>query len=557
MADSAVFNETISNELDSNDFVDKTLLYVSSQNQAFNGSIQFDTSYLSNSKRHLDYQNAFIEIPYLISVSSSVSAVAASVVNGFSLGLKAGYFQIIDGMQVDFQNANVIQSVAFSNFAVSYRLLESWSQDDLKKRGTDTLFIPDTSSSTVFQSAASPNGIGHCNNKLVGNGAWGGVSMSLEPANGGLFERCRETGYDLSTANVSKGYGNLPALSTSALCNTVGRSYLSDSIGAADETRIWKFNVMAKIMLRDLHDFFEKIPLLKGAYLRFNINYNACKMTIPCLLSGTTMGVPTYTQLAGKTCPIMISSGATSNPNAANLALANHTLTIEANVASTTAPAATHNIMSTCRLYVPSYQLTDAKQRELYALMPTKRVRYQEVYNFPINSVAAGGSFNAIITNGISNPTKLVVIPVINSADNGAVNPVLSPYDSAGSCGTTPGMAIANFNVLVSGKAIYQQNVNYDFEMFSNEISELGLNGGKTVGLNSGLISRLDWNNGMRYYVVNLSRRPEVEKQVPVSIQVQGTNNTAVIADYYCFLFYEKSIELNLDTADIIQPMGF
>jgi len=63
-----------------------------------------------------------------------------------------------------------------------------------------------------------------------------------------------------------------------------------------------------------------------------------------------------------------------------------------------------------------------------------------------------------------------------------------SPFSSiAGTC--SPMMRLSNFNVLMSGVNIYQENLNYGFLEFQNEVRQSNsLNGGLDFALSSGTI---------------------------------------------------------------------
>jgi hypothetical protein len=101
------------------------------------------------------------------------------------------------------------------------------------------------------------------------------------------------TGYQLNTRNT--GFGGNPEINTAALANQIGKNYQTDN-GVAAAGRVWQWNIMATIRLKDIADFFDKIPLVKGAFMRFTINYNTAAATVTSVAAGPTMVTTSITQ---------------------------------------------------------------------------------------------------------------------------------------------------------------------------------------------------------------------------------------------------------------------
>jgi hypothetical protein len=268
---------------------------------------------------------------------------------------------------------------------------------------------------------------------------------------------------------------------------------------------------------------------------------------------------------AGSTNPVIVASGtvqaAAAGPppllqvnNPFNVAAG--TVTFSSGIKSTTQISPTLPI-NTCRLYVPGYQLNPLYERQLLETAKIRKVQYYDIYNFNLqgsNAVGSGSSFNAILTNGIVNPKFVVIIPQVTASANGLANlyPYQSPFDSSPHT-TMPLASITNFNVQVSGTNVFQQNFNYDFEEFQNELSHLGaINGGLSTGLTSGLIGYNDFQYGYRYYAVDLSRRMPSEDSSPKSILVLGTNNSAKSVDLICFVGYQREISIDMETGELV-----
>lgn len=280
------------------------------------------------------------------------------------------------------------------------------------------------------------------------------------------------------------------------------------------------------------------------------VNYNAARTVLAGTASTDVMAITSVTMLSGRTNPILVASGGVDEPMAPVLNQADQTITIEANVASTSNPAASNDLASSCELSAPAY-LMDPSYEKAYLELGSKRLQYDDIYEFTISSKNTGQSFNEIISNGILRPKQLVIVPVLASQTATAdFIPYQSPFDTCPGT-TSPCASITQFNVLLSGKAVYQQNISYGWSQFLNEVATSGAMGGLEDGVASGLISQHGWENGFSYHVVDLSRRLDSEDRVPISIQITGTNNTLLSMTYLCFVTYERSLSIDIATGSV------
>jgi hypothetical protein len=126
-----------------------------------------------------------------------------------------------------------------------------------------------------------------------------------------------------------------------------------------------------------------------------------------------------------------------------------------------------------------------------------------------------------------------------------------SPFTS--SPNTTSATPITNYNVLLSGTNLYQQNLNYSSEHYIQEIRVQSLNGGMSLGMSSGLISQLEYEAGYRFIVSDLSRTPsEASDNVSKSVQVIGTNSGKRPVDIFWFLEFSREVEIDIGTGSLI-----
>jgi hypothetical protein len=177
--------------------------------------------------------------------------------------------------------------------------------------------------------------------------------------------------------------------------------------------------------------------------------------------------------------------------------------------------------------------------------------------SFQTLNVGAGANFNQILTNSIARGRRLIGVPQIAASYNsggtsGVIAPANSPFST--SPNTTANGAITNFNVLVSGTNLWQQNLNYSSEHFIHELSKTkSINGGLSLGMSSGLINQLEYEAGYRFIVADLSRTPsEASDNIAKSIQVIGTNTSGTPLDILWFLIFEREIEIDLQAGNLI-----
>ena len=215
--------------------------------------------------------------------------------------------------------------------------------------------------------------------------------------------------------------------------------------------------------------------------------------------------------------------------------------------------------------------MTPTAEEMYLSAVPTKMILYNDILSFTTYNQAPNAQISQILTNGVSRPRYLLIIPQLAGAINGSApgtigsswsqgvssaalgTPMNSPFSS--SPGTTaPQGAITNINVLVSGQVIYQSNYLYGFEEYLQEIrGSNALNGGIPLGLSSGLLSQNDWENGYRFTYVDLSRRiSQPNDDISRSIQVVFTNASPYVMDFFYIIGFEKQIVVSTSTGSLI-----
>lgn len=374
---------------------------------------------------------------------------------------------------------------------------------------------------------------------------------------------------------------------------------------SADGCKAW--NIYAKLRLKDLADFFHKIPLLKGATMRFIFNTNQTitnftftNPTTPAPINTPTVGTamfavatnpfpdPIPTPLAtlpiygttglptanaslyatgvnvvgGMTNPLMIASGAWGQ-GSSSLRDGDYQLSVSIVKCNFTQQAAFANQANTalqsCRLYVPLYKMTPAAEK-MYLAPKTKTVCYKDVVSYQFTTIPSQNNFNILVSQAIKNVKSVLVVPLVASGANGTscysaaqpatlVRPstLLSPFSTTGA--TPDPIIINNFNVQIQGVNVFLQDEMYDFEAFKHQLmSSNQLNGNLTTGLTSGLINEKMFSYLYRYYYADCSRTLPAEKDVDRSVQIKGRNLSTSAIDLLVFIEFEKYLTVDLET---------
>jgi hypothetical protein len=230
-----------------------------------------------------------------------------------------------------------------------------------------------------------------------------------------------------------------------------------------------------------------------------------------------------------------------------------------------------------CRIYAPAYTMNPLAETRLLELSPTKKILYDDIFQFYFPNQSPGSNINILVSNGIPNIKQVIVVPFLtasgvsengpaalnryNASVSGVATPfgadplltstILSPFSTAGA--TPDPIQLGNFQILISGNTLFQQQLQYSFEDFYEQMVSINqLNGGITTGLASGLIGFKEWNYLYRYYVGNASRILPSEEGMARSVQIQAINKSSKSIDLMCFVVYEKSITVNMSTGQEI-----
>jgi hypothetical protein len=565
MADTLVYDLASMTEGSPSVFVKKDWLSIlDNQNGNYRGNQSvIDTSQLSNSNKYMNYREAYLAVPMVLTASGvpvDAPATAATSMD-YAYGLKNWYGSIIHSMTLDFNGTTIVQQTPFCGLWNVFKLMTSLSWADVATMGSSIGFYPDSALSFSFATAASTDGLGTCNtNNAGGVTPVTGILNSYDSFNKGFLKRQQYINYDADGLTAS-GLSAYSALLTRTNASQFYKSQIYSKVDASD---IIQIQIMAIIYLKHIHSFFSNVPLLKGVFMKMTLNLNQTTVSDVCSAATSPTHTPTITSPLGGVSPILIASsrigvastatvlGVQPCGGSGNYAVAGGTQIVTLSVGNTAFNAPTGSVASgltnSIQLYVPAYTFNPVYE-QAYLSSPVKRIVYTDIYQYQVLSVGAGASFNNLITNGIAGIKSVLVLPFFTTAANSAVPPLTSPFDTAGGGTTSPLVALTNFNVVVSGQNMLYNTQKYGYEQWlHNTYGANAVNGGLTDGITSSLINQLDWETLYSYYYVNCSRMLPVEESVPKSVSLIGTNLSALAIDLYVFIEYQVEVSVDVLT---------
>lgn len=547
---------------------DKNVPYVTDQqNGAYSNQVSWDLTSIVSQNNYSALQEAYALMPFstTLALGTCVPTAPSSATTGFSANrcsLKNNFINYVDSIQLFVNGEQLVDQTTFSNMPINVIDMLSMSQDNLVVKGSSLNISPDTTTSIRYSGPnATINGDGYTNNQfLTTSNLTTATGLDYSTMNTGLQARNLFTAAEYPTATGSGLNGCPPALSSTVnnFTQTL-QPYFSQAINSnLPVESTW--NYVVYLPLRRLSDLIAKYPLVKGSQIRLVINFNAGVATVTTDTTATNalLKMTSYVATAGSTCTAMMNSNyiapITSTSTAGTLTITTkiQTTTV-ARVATTTAQKG-YAALPNCRLYVPQYKINPTYEERILSNR-VQKIRYIDWYQQPILNVANSAPFTQTLTTALTNVKTLIMLPFQNGS-SGLFSTFTGPqyqsvFDTAPNT-TLPGgfLAFQNFNVQVSGQNVFNQNQNYIFDNFCTEVEKVGLNGGLGRELSSGLISLQTWN-WSPYVIADLSRRTESADGTYQSVTVSGTNNTGVAVDYYCFIAYEKEIEIDVLTGAV------
>lgn len=377
MSDKLVFDLAQEVEGSPSVFVRKDWLNIlDNQNQNYNNNQSIiDTSQLSNSNKYMSYREAYLSIPFLVTLAnglqtyevvSAANALAPFTPNtstssaDYAVGLKNWFGQIIHSFTLDYNGTTIVQQTPYINMWNSFKLMTSLSLDDINTQGATIGFYPDDATSWQFvpaipvtvQTATGPpivttstnvsglQGQGVCNNTnfnsiTIVQGAYNNFNSG--GGNEGLTSRQQLINYDSDgiinsyglptglTSTVSPPSTTYASIVADTNVKQIWKSYISSKFNQTTASTIGyiQYSIVATVYLKHIHSFFNMCPLLKGVFMKMTMNLNNTTTSFTASAAAATLGgtvlIPRSiicTAVAnplGGVNPLMLASGGASN----------------------------------------------------------------------------------------------------------------------------------------------------------------------------------------------------------------------------------------------------
>jgi len=615
-----------------------------SNNGSYTGQIVIDSTTLSNSGSYIGWSESFLQIPLVLQAESAAITAntqrfdfGMALKSGYWQLIHSMSVEFNNGSVVQ-QTPFLNVFSSFKNLTSwSEGDLKCWGKiTGFAPDTADSWVFNSVIAAASLNNGLQGNGTGFCNNRLAMTFAPSGLlsDVAYPPAiafgavyveatanaavlntqivlatevssfsdsvcgcaNTGLLQRMKWLNFDMIVPYQTTIGGGAPFGTNIGPIGAGGANVLSNKVllltkdsGGLDSVfknyvrtsangRAIVFNAI--IRMKDICDFFDKLPLMKGATMRLYINTNQCFLPLSVNaarvnLAGAVVEFPSLQLTAtptilggGQTCPIMVSSadlgqgmnsiapvkaGASGAAVALKVALSVVRCQFGYNFTGTNANIAAP--LTTVRLYAPAYTMSPQAEASYLAMSPTKKIVYEDLFQYSFPTQLPDATFNILVSNGLPNLKSIVVMSFLPQASNGVagagdyigtpVSSLLSPFASSG--GTPDPIALTNFNIQLSGKNLFNDQNQYDFQEFYEQfISSNQLNGSLTTGLASGLIGEHEWSDLYRYYYADCSRGLPQESGVSRSIQITGVNKSAYTVNLMVFASFTRSLTVDV-----------
>ncbi|GMF37936.1 unnamed protein product [Phytophthora lilii] len=190
-----------------------------------NGVITIDaTSQLYGSEGFACLRDAYIMLPYNVSMKNTHATNVQNAANQFCAGLKCGNFNVIDSMSLELNGKTIVSMADYKLFWNNIRAQTRYSPQYVEKHIVESFLYPDAAQSTKYSSATATTGDGYLNHTAISTTFTAGtISATASVANDGFTKRLLSNppnaGADPSTSWPSTG----AASATTIIANQLGR----------------------------------------------------------------------------------------------------------------------------------------------------------------------------------------------------------------------------------------------------------------------------------------------------------------------------------------------
>lgn len=178
MADQVLYEVSNSVEKSETPFIKRSTISVIDQNNgSYTSQIQFDLGQIANNSGYCAWSESYITVPivlgYFASSTADVNEDISDATSPFVLGIKNGYYNIIDQLQVTYNSKTVVQQSPYLNVYTTFKILSSWTEQYANKYGPSIGWVKDDALSVGYNTGGSLNGNGVFNNNIAYNNTTG------------------------------------------------------------------------------------------------------------------------------------------------------------------------------------------------------------------------------------------------------------------------------------------------------------------------------------------------------------------------------------------------
>jgi len=544
MADNYEYQTSVAGQDHAQRFKAKHMARIPDTNQGSypSSQVNWNLSSLTTNNYFLSCKLSQLEIPLVMHVNSDVD-LGTALETAYMVALKKSACDSVNAISVQLNENSIVNFTDLSNLATEFKILATWSEDDVKVKGDVIGFAKNNADSYLYAAAASTNGIGECNNTIE--------PVVFDPAQGyiqglndnkGYVQRAKKTSYNVLNTQIAKYVD-------AAKMQNKHQSHVT----RVDAKNSY-YHVMLTIPLVNLPcgDLFEKMPLVRNPYFKITVQMHTSTTVLAYTHAGTTLGLTSVSSQYGYN-PVMVGKASEGF-----IGTANSVITIKTGIGK--APNGTASPWgSTCYFNACLYEFNPEHESKYISDVGTKLVKYQDIYSN--TALAQSGTINWQIHTGIANVRGLLLVTRLASTVNTLATPstaagagtstLLSPFTSGENM---LGCSWSNMNVRIGNIPHYQNNIDYTYDIYQKEVmSSFSVNGGLSQGINSGLISQSDFESGVFNYVwIDLSRKEKNVDDIPRTINFLGTNNSKATAlDLYAYVYHENSFGINCNTSQL------
>jgi hypothetical protein len=481
--------------------------------------LNFDLTALQSQSNAISFEDALIQWPVIGRLRNITAGGTPPTIDNtkFMAYIKSGWHQMINSVSLKLGGKNIAEEHDLTNLKTSFKIMSEWNDEELQRWGPmlgiskDVLATGYNTTLVSIKPTTNPHGFN---------------TMSAAANNPGATQRLtwmlNEGASEAFNALNSTKIGSAAGLTTYKFKGSVVAT------GAVE----FEFCALACVRLKDICPVVEYLPLIKNCTGNLKIKLNAAKTTINTDPSNViTFSHEVY---RGNSNPSMITTCTGLGPSS------KYEFTIESGANNT---IASPQAFKYARLLVASYDPNPASES---VLMANKSIRYTKTMHTQFD-VASGQNFNEILTSGVENPRRLILIPIAtvdsSSAPTDLANPLNSPFDSAGAT-SSPFVSIQGLNVRVGNRSLFNDPVSVNSEFFFSQL-KTGVSGTMESGMVSGQITSYDFDSLYRFYPFNIGRRTVAEDGSKFSLSVSGKNNSTVRLTIHSFYEYEQDFKID------------